>query len=108
MTKLIVAFGNYANASKKGYSSSVEFKSKEHGAEQSTAFIGPRCWVPRVLQIAASRKYSCSQGRTSSFDNLRPEKDRTIQAWINVKVKFTLEQATKDQRGSRGIALLFL
>jgi hypothetical protein len=30
--------------------------------------------------------------------------------WIttNVKVKFTLEQATKAQRGSRGIALLFL
>jgi hypothetical protein len=27
---------------------------------------------------------------------------------INVKVKFTLEQATKAQRGSRGIALLFL
>jgi hypothetical protein len=25
-----------------------------------------------------------------------------------VKVKFTLEQATKAQRGSRGIALLFL
>ena len=27
---------------------------------------------------------------------------------IKVKVKFTLEQATKAQRGSRGIALLFL
>jgi hypothetical protein len=43
---------------------------------------------------------------------LRPEKDRTIQAWINVKVKvkvkFILEQARKAQRGSRGIALLFL
>jgi hypothetical protein len=26
--------------------------------------------------------------------------------WI--KIKFTLEQATKAQRGSRGIALLFL
>jgi len=25
-----------------------------------------------------------------------------------VKVKFTLEQATKAQKGSRGIALLFL
>jgi hypothetical protein len=25
-----------------------------------------------------------------------------------VKVKFTLEEATKAQRGSRGIALLFL
>jgi len=27
---------------------------------------------------------------------------------FNVKIKFTLEQATKDQRGSRGIALLYL
>jgi hypothetical protein len=27
---------------------------------------------------------------------------------IKVKVKFTIEQATKAQRGSRGIALLFL
>jgi len=27
---------------------------------------------------------------------------------MNVKVKFTPEQATKAQRGSRGIALLFL
>ena len=27
---------------------------------------------------------------------------------IKVKVKFTLDQTTKAQRGSRGIALLFL
>jgi hypothetical protein len=27
---------------------------------------------------------------------------------VKVKVKFTLEQATKGQKGSRGIALLFL
>jgi hypothetical protein len=27
---------------------------------------------------------------------------------LNVKVKFTLEQATKAQMGTRGIALLFL
>ena len=27
---------------------------------------------------------------------------------VKVKVKFTLEQATKVQRGSRGITLLFL
>jgi hypothetical protein len=29
-------------------------------------------------------------------------------AKVKVKVKFTLEQAMKAQRGSRGIALLFL
>jgi hypothetical protein len=27
---------------------------------------------------------------------------------VKVKVRFTLEQATKAQRGSKGIALLFL
>jgi len=27
---------------------------------------------------------------------------------VKAKVKFTLEQSTKTQRGSRGIALLFL
>jgi hypothetical protein len=31
-----------------------------------------------------------------------------IPSTIKVKVKFTLEQATKAQKGSRGIALLFL
>jgi hypothetical protein len=28
--------------------------------------------------------------------------------WVKVKVKFSLEQAMKAQRGSKGIALLFL
>jgi len=36
-----------------------------------------------------------------NIDNYRKVK-------VKVKVKFTLEQATKAQRGSRGIALLFL
>ena len=31
-----------------------------------------------------------------------------VKVKVKVKVKFTLEQATKAQRGSRGIALLFL
>jgi len=30
------------------------------------------------------------------------------QRTLKVKIKFTLEQAMKDQRGSRGIAPLFL
>jgi hypothetical protein len=30
-----------------------------------------------------------------------------VKVMVRVKVKFTLEQATKAQRGSRGIALLF-
>jgi hypothetical protein len=36
------------------------------------------------------------------------EPTRTITLKVKVKVKFTLEQATKAQRGSRGIAILFL
>jgi hypothetical protein len=31
-----------------------------------------------------------------------------VKVKVQVKVKFTLEQITKAQRGSRGIALLFL
>ena len=31
-----------------------------------------------------------------------------IHLGVKVKVKFTLEQATKAQRGSRGVALLLL
>jgi hypothetical protein len=31
-----------------------------------------------------------------------------IEVKVNVKVKFTLEQTMKAQRGSRGIALFFL
>jgi len=31
-----------------------------------------------------------------------------VKVKVNVNLKFTLEQATKVQRGSRGIALLFL
>jgi len=31
-----------------------------------------------------------------------------VKVKVKVKVVFTLEQATKAQRGSRGIALLFL
>jgi hypothetical protein len=31
-----------------------------------------------------------------------------VEVKVKVKVKFTIEQATKAQRGSRGIALLFL
>jgi hypothetical protein len=32
----------------------------------------------------------------------------SVKVKVKVKVKFTLEQATKAQRGSRGIALIFL
>jgi hypothetical protein len=36
------------------------------------------------------------------------KKARTNTIRVKVKVRFTPEQATKAQRGSRGIALLFL
>jgi hypothetical protein len=51
----------------------------------------------------------CPSGKTGSKIKMSTEHwwgdyDRRKE----VKVKFTLEQATKAQRGSRGIALLFL
>jgi len=39
---------------------------------------------------------------------LRAENYAMSKYKVKVKVKFTLEQAMKAQRGSRGIALLFL
>jgi hypothetical protein len=36
------------------------------------------------------------------------EAELSYEASVKVKVKFTSEQATKAQRGSRGIAVLFL
>jgi hypothetical protein len=33
---------------------------------------------------------------------------KEVEVKVNVKVKFTLEQATKAQKGSRCIALVFL
>jgi hypothetical protein len=38
----------------------------------------------------------------------KEEEYLSIIIFIKVKAKFTLEQATKAQRGSRSIALLFL
>jgi len=32
----------------------------------------------------------------------------SYQSTVKIKVKFTLEQVTKSQKGSRGMALLFL
>jgi hypothetical protein len=40
--------------------------------------------------------------------HLQNQKHHQVLLKVKVKVKFTLEQATKAQRGSRGIALLFL
>jgi hypothetical protein len=39
--------------------------------------------------------------------SVRVEQLMKFDICVKVKVKFTLEQATKAQRGSRGIALLF-
>jgi hypothetical protein len=40
--------------------------------------------------------------------NIHREHMELYSLFVKVKVKFTLEQATKAQRESRGIALLFL
>ena len=45
------------------------------------------------------------RGERVVFSSEQAKKGREIQ--VKVKVNFTLKQATKPQRGSRGIALLF-
>ena len=42
------------------------------------------------------------------YTKLMVERVEKIHTRVKVKVMFTLEQTTKAQRGSRGIALLFL
>ena len=60
-------------------------------AELNPVYIITRHFLNFILKISPSSAY------TSQLDDN-----------MKVKVKFTLEQATKAQRGSRGIALLFL
>jgi hypothetical protein len=45
------------------------------------------------------------RGKRMVFSSELIKKRREIH--VKVKVKFTLKQATKTQRGSRGVALLF-
>ena len=56
------------------------------------AYMGSRSMAPLILNLRSRRKWV----------------EHHISAAVKVKVQFTLEQATKPQRGSRGIALLFL
>jgi len=60
-------------------------------AELNPVYIITRHFLNFILKISPTSAY------TSQLDNN-----------MKIKVKFTLEQATKTQRGSRGIALLFL
>jgi hypothetical protein len=46
--------------------------------------------------------------RLSTVSVQEAGKDFCLLEYINIKVKVTLEQATKAQRGSRGITLRFL
>jgi len=47
-------------------------------------------------------------GTTNKFLNIKSYKKKKKIIIIIINVQFTLKQATKTQRGSRGIALLFL
>jgi hypothetical protein len=55
------------------------------------------CDLPRIWKEKTGRILFCL------FDLL----SKIYEVKVQVKVKFTLEQATKTQRGSRDIALLF-
>jgi len=76
---------------------------------QKTAILGTSHIIRKVLQCEAR---SLSGGHHCWFKRItrknRPVTREIIIIIIIIKVKFTLEQATKAQRGSRGIAILFL
>jgi hypothetical protein len=54
--------------------------------------------------VQSEPKLSFSLRKESNLTNGTPCPKR----YIKVKINFSIEQATKAQRGSRGIALLFL
>jgi len=54
------------------------------------------------------RWQACTTYRLLNYTRTLFSLNRRSETEIKVKVKFTLQQATKAQRGSRGIALLFL
>jgi hypothetical protein len=59
--------------------------------------------ILRVLKTCETSGITCPTSQPHVPENLDPEAILVVG-----KVKFSLEQATKAQRGSRGIALLFL
>jgi hypothetical protein len=59
------------------------------------------------IYTAARRNY-CELTKFVPYRNHFCTYCNTVNVKVKVKVKFTLEQATKAQRGSIGIALLFL
>jgi hypothetical protein len=60
-----------------------------------------------VIEIEMTPKNNKSVERGKA-DNVNGNIAKNILTTVKVKVKFTLEQATKAQRGSRCIAVLFL
>ena len=67
-------------------------------ASRDGRLLGSGVWL---LREVTSRRiaWRCS----TSFNKIGVK----VKVKVKLKLKFTLEQGTKDQRGSRGIALLF-
>jgi len=71
----------------------------------TSAALPPHCHVIIPESVPLHRSVSSNQKQVASY-NL-PSCLVAVEFDVKVKVKFTLEQARKFQRGSRGIALHF-
>jgi hypothetical protein len=47
------------------------------------------------------------QNKNKQIYHMQRKDTRSVYKKVNIKVKFTIKQATNTQKGSRGIALLF-
>ena len=71
-----------------------------------TSFIHMRI-SPKIITILVTRPQNLSPAFSYAEKSLRMPVLK-VKVKGKIKVKVTLDQATKAQRGSRGIALLFL
>ena len=78
---------------------------KQHVVQNTTAVLVPFNFQGFRCLIAKKPSARNAESNCSSAESWWIEKEEQV---IKVKVKVSLEQATKAQRGSRCIALLFL
>jgi hypothetical protein len=89
----------------------IKYRDKETLIATRTPIAIPSIFRSKDLSFGPhSAANSVSQSHMQEYELDRTARTHSARehVQVKVKVKFTLEQATKAQRGSRGIALLFL
>jgi len=64
--------------------------------------------MSQLLNLLDKNRHICKKAQNLRVDRKLNKRLLFLSLWLKVNINFTLEQATKTQRGSRGIAILFL